>query len=51
MTDEYSQTYSKHNDTFKVFDHITNRTNPGLAAIDTNANLYAFTLLDLSESD
>lgn len=49
MTIEYAQTYSQNDDAVDVMDQITRRRNPGLAAIDTNANnLYAFTLLDLS---
>lgn len=49
MTIEYSKTFSENDDCVEVYDQITNRKNPGLDSIDTDANdLYAFTLLDLS---
>lgn len=50
MTNEYAQTYSQNDDTVDIFDQIANRKNPGLESIETDANnLYAYTLLDLSE--
>lgn len=50
MTIEYSQTYSQNDDTVEVCDQITNRRNPGLKFIDTNANEFANTLLDVPEN-